>query len=390
MMTTAPRPLRIMFSAGESSGDQHAAQLYRALQARLPHLEGFGMGGKAMAEAGIELVFDATPIGVIGLFEIIKHYPDIQRAMNVLRAVLRERRPDLLILVDYKEFNYRLACYAKRLGVRVLCYVSPQVWAWRPGRVKAYAKRIDAMAVIFPFETKYYEAERLPVRYVGHPSVDKVKPRQTKKDALQNFQLDSAHPIVGLLPGSRVNEIKRLLPVMLQAAGLIQRHTPRTQFLLAQAESIDDALLQRFLGASQVTVRVVKGAPYDVIQCCDAVLTASGTATLEIALLTVPMVIVYKLAPLTYFLARYLVKTPFIGLPNIIAGHLIAEELIQDRANPENMAQAVLRLLHDAEYAAAQRQALRAVKEALGEGGASEVMADFVVDLLQQFSATVA
>ncbi|NOT12711.1 MAG: lipid-A-disaccharide synthase [Methylococcaceae bacterium] len=371
-----------MFSAGESSGDQHAANLFLELKKNRPDIQGLGMGGLHMRKAGIDVRFDSTAIAVIGVVEVIKHYPDIRRALKCMQKILIEERPDLLICVDYKEFNFKLARFAKQLGIKVLFYVSPQVWAWRPGRVKKYGQVIDMMAVIFPFETAYYEAEHVPVRYVGHPSVDKVHPKFAKADDFTLFGLNTTSPVVGLLPGSRLGEIKRMLPVMLTAAADIQSEMPEVQFVLPQAGSISDDTLQSYLRHRSIEIIVIKNMPYDAVQCCDAIMTTSGTATLECALLTVPMVIAYKLSPITYWLGRLLVKTPFIGLPNIIAGKRIVKELIQHEAAPEQLAVEVLRLLSDKAYVQQMRTDLQQVKERLGPGGGSKQMANLVLEML--------
>ncbi|MDD5275674.1 MAG: lipid-A-disaccharide synthase [Methylovulum sp.] len=375
-------PLVVMFSAGEPSGDQHAANLFLEMKKSQPTIKGIGMGGTKMAEAGIGLRYDSANIAVIGVVEVIKHYREIRRALMLMQQLAVTEKPDLLICVDYKEFNFKLARFAKQHGIKVLFYVGPQVWAWRAGRVKQYGKVIDMMAVIFPFETAYYEAENVPVRYVGHPSVDKVHPQHSKAEDLLRFGLDRQHPVVGLLPGSRVNEIKRMLPVMLAAAEKLQANLPDVQFVLPQAGSIADELLAGYCQQSSVNIILIKNQPYDVMQCCDAIMTTSGTATLEIALLTVPMAIAYKLAPVTYWLGRLLVKTPFIGLPNIIAGNGIIKEFIQHEATPENLAAEMLRILTDNSYNADMRKNLSEVKQRLGQGGASKAMAELAQGML--------
>jgi lipid-A-disaccharide synthase len=372
----------LMISAGESSGDQHAANLFTELKKQRPDIKAIGMGGAAMAAAGIDVRYDSSAIAVIGVVEVIKHYPDILRMLKRMQQLLASEKPDLLVCVDYKEFNFKLAAYAKKIGIKVLFYVSPQVWAWRAGRVKKYGKVIDMMAVIFPFETAYYQAENVPVRYVGHPSVDKVQPLYSKAEDLQRFELDASKPLLGLLPGSRVNEIKRLLPVMLAAAERVRQQMPTVQFILPQANSIDDELLASYLQETTLDIKRIKNQPYDVIQCCDAVISCSGTATLENALLGVPMLIVYKLTEITYWLGRWLVKTKFIGLPNIIAGKGIVKEFIQHDATAENLADEALRLLGNQAYAESMRADLQQVKQQLGQGGASKVMADLVLEML--------
>ena len=377
------KPLTVLFSAGEASGEQHAAQMFLELKKQLPALKGIGMGGAAMRAAGIDVRYDSTAIGVIGVIEVLKHFAEIRRAMQTMRRLVRQERPDLLVCVDYKEFNFKLARFAKRCGVKVLFYVSPQVWAWRPGRVKKYGRAIDTMAVIFPFETTFYEAENIPVRYVGHPSVDKVMPQYDPPEAMSRFKLDAANPVVGLLPGSRMHEIERMLPVMLAAARTLRQQLPAVQFVLPQAQSIPDSLLAHYLEPAEIAVQVIKNQPYDVIQCCDAVVTTSGTATLEIALLQVPMVIIYKLAEPTYWMGRWLVKTPFIGLPNIIAGKRIVKELIQHDAGAANIAEEIFKLLNDRDYRDAVKADLAQVKQRLGPGGGSKNMADLARAMLR-------
>jgi lipid-A-disaccharide synthase len=372
-----------MFSAGESSGDKHAAHMFEELQHQLSDIKGLGMGGTKMKEAGIDIRFDSSNIGVIGLIEVLKHYAEIRNAFKIMQNLITSENPDLLVCVDYKEFNLKLARYAKQQGIKVLFYVSPQVWAWRPGRVVTYGKAIDMMAVIFPFETAYYEAENIPVSYVGHPSVDKVHPHRTKADDILLYALQADKPIVGILPGSRENEIKRMLPVMLAAAKILSQSIQGIQFILPQADSVPDELIQHYLAMASVNVTVIKNQAYDVIQCCDAIMTTSGTASLEIALLEIPMVIAYKLSAITYFLAKYLVNTKFIGLPNIITGKGIVKELIQYDVSSENLAAEVTRLLTDKDYQSNMLAELATVKEKLGQGGGSKNMAMLAIKMLQ-------
>jgi lipid-A-disaccharide synthase len=368
----------VLFSAGESSGDQHAAHMFQEMQKLCPGLQAMGMGGSKMRQAGIDIRFDSSGIGVIGLVEILKHYGEIRQALKRMKSIVANEKPDLLVCVDYKEFNLKLAQFAKRQGVKVLFYVSPQVWAWRPGRVETYGKAIDMMAVIFPFETAYYEAKNVPVRYVGHPSVDKVHPVRSKADDLALFGLNADQPIVGVLPGSRANEIKRMLPAMLQAVALLASSNPEFQFLLPQADSVNDQVLQ----SCPVNIKVIKQQAYDAIQCCDAIMTTSGTASLEIALLGVPMLIAYRLSPLTYWLGKQLVKIPFIGLPNIIADKAIVKEMIQDDVTAENLAAEIQRLLYDKPYRSACLEGLQRVKAELGQGGGSQNMAKLAMSML--------
>lgn len=378
-----PSHFTVLFSAGESSGDQHAAHMFEEMCKQCPEVQGIGMGGAKMRQAGIDIRFDSSAIGVIGLVEILKHYGEIRRALKTMKAIIAKEKPDLLVCVDYKEFNLKLAQYAKKRGVKVLFYVSPQVWAWRAGRVKTYGKAIDMMAVIFPFEVAYYVAENVPVRYVGHPSVDKVHPERSKQEDIALFGLDAGRPVVGILPGSRGNEIKRMLPVMLQAVRLLAQRYPELQFVLPQADSVSDEQLQAYMQGFNVPVKVVKQQAYDAIQCCDAVMTTSGTASLEIALLQVPMLIAYRLSALSYWLGKRLVKIPYIGLPNIIAGKTVAKELIQQQATAENMADEIDRLLYDSAYREGVLLELARVKWLLGAGGGSKNMAELALTMLK-------
>lgn len=373
---------RIMLVAGESSGDQHAANLFLELKKRLPTVQGIGMGSKKMAQAGIDLQYDSSNIGVIGVVEVIKRYGEIRHALNRMKQLLLDQRPDLLICVDYKEFNFKLAGFAKKHGIKVLFYVSPQIWAWRPGRVVKYGKVIDMMAVIFPFEVPFYEKENVPVRYVGHPSVDKVRAQRSIDDDLALYNLSADAPIIGILPGSRTDEINRMLPIMLKAAEIIQQAKPGAQFVLPQADTVSDELLQNSFQHSNIKVQAINNQFYDVVQCCDAVMTVSGTATLEIALLKVPMLVAYKLSFITYLLARVLVNVEFIGLPNIVVGKSVVQEFIQQEASPKKLAQEILHILDDNAYAESIKGDLQLVKEKIGTGGGSENMAELALEML--------
>jgi len=370
-----------MLVAGEASGDLHAASLFRELQALLPAVQAIGMGGVHMREAGIDLRYDSTGIAVIGAVEVIKHYGEIRRALKLMEGLLRDERPDLLICVDYKEFNFRLAKAAKRLGVKVLFYVSPQFWAWRPGRVKQYGAAVDHMAVIFPFEVPFYQAHGIPVTYVGHPLAG--NPAGADRASLAaEFGLDPERPTIGLLPGSRLNEIKRLLPVILETVAVLAHRFPQAQFVLSQASSVDDGLVSDGLRHTPAPIHVVKGRNRDAVACCDAVITVSGTATLEVALAGVPIAIIYKVAPITYWLGRLLITIPFIGLPNILAGRSIVREFIQQDASAANIAGEIGRILEQPDYAAAMKSDLQAVAATLGTGDGSAKLARLAAGML--------
>jgi lipid-A-disaccharide synthase len=371
-----------MLVAGEASGDRHAADLFNNLRQLIPDIRGIGMGGGQMRASGIDIQVDSTRLGVIGLAEVIRHYPEISRALATLRTLLRQKRPDLLICVDYKEFNFRLARTARSLGIKVLFYVSPQVWAWRPGRVRSYGRIIDHMAVIFPFEVPFYQKHHIPVTFVGHPLVGKVKANLPRNDACNQFGLSRLLPVVGLLPGSRTQEVRQLLPVMLESAVRLARAHDGLQFVLFRAPTIADSLLQAELARHPVRVKVIEGQNYDALNCCDAVISTSGTATLEVALMGVPLCIIYRLSGLSYWLGRLLVRIDWIGLPNILAGRSIVREFIQHKANPDNIAGEIDRILRDNRYADNMREELRRVRELLGPPEAAVKLAALARDLL--------
>ena len=385
-MSSAPRSTdpgrRVLLVAGEASGDMHAANLARELRLLDPAVEIRGMGGDAQRAAGVEIVVDNRDLAVVGLIEVLRHYPRIRRALRSLEHYLERERPDLLVLVDYVEFNLKLALTAKRLGVPVLFYVSPQVWAWREHRVKRIGQRIDMMAVIFPFEVAFYERHGIPVRYVGNPLVGHVKPTRARADCFRDFDLDPAHPVIGLLPGSRRSEVSRLLPLFAATALRLHALRPHLQFVLPVAPGLDRAWVASLL-PPEPRISLAHGASYDAMQLCDVILTASGTATLETALMNVPMVLAYKVAPLSYAILSRLVKVPDIGLVNIVAGRRIVPEFVQHAATPEAIAPELLRLLEDTEYRAALQAGLNEVRDKLGDDRASRRVAALALEMLR-------
>jgi len=374
---------KIMIVAGEASGDLHAANFVKAAKALRPELSFYGIGGPKMRAAGVETVHDASELAVVGLIEPLLQYRRLSAVLRHMQDLVCRDRPDLLVLTDYPGFNLRLAKTAKACGVKVLFYVSPQVWAWRQGRVKGIGEVVDMMAVIFPFETRFYEEHGVPVRYVGHPLVDEVKTSMGRDEAMARFGLDPARRTVGLFPGSRRGEIKRLLPIILESAKLIKQTHPDTQFILPVASSLSREVLQPCLDAVDVEVNLVDGQGYDVAQTCDAIITASGTATLEIAMLGVPMAITYKVAWLTYAIVSRMLKIPYIGLANIVAGEEVAREFVQNRARPEAIAAEIGHILDDPDYARTMQAKLAQVREKLGEGGGSKKLARLAIEMLE-------
>ena len=371
-----------MIVAGEASGDLHGASLVREALKLDPELHFLGMGGRRMREAGVETLVDAADMAVVGLVEVVAHFDVIYRAFSTLKRIIATDPPDLLILIDYPDFNLRLAKVAKKHGVRVLYYISPQVWAWRVGRVKKIGRVVDRMAVVFPFEVPFYEKERVPVTFVGHPLVDQVRPTMSRSEAQDAFGLDRSRPTVGLFPGSRKGEVRTLLPIILATAEILSQRFPEVQFILPLASSLTRADIDPLLAASPVKVTVVAERGYDVMQVCNAIVTVSGTVTLEIALMGVPMVIIYRVSPLTYAVGKRLIRVDHIGLCNIVAGERVVPELIQHDAQPAGIAEEVGRMLTDTVYAGAIREKLAGVKEGLGSGGGSARIARLALDML--------
>jgi len=370
---------RIMIVAGEASGDIYGADLARAALRLDPGLRFFGIGGARMREAGVETLVDSADMAVVGLVEVLKHFDVISGAFLKLKRILSDDPPDLLILIDYPGFNLRLAKAARTAGVKVLYYISPQIWAWRQGRVRKIARLVDHMAVILPFEAPFYERAGVPVSFVGHPMIDLVKVAGGRDEAAASFGLDPGRRIVGLFPGSRRNEIERLLPAIIEAAVLLKRRFPDIQFLLPLASTLRHEDIAPHLAAAGLEATISRERIHDLIRACDAVISVSGTVTLEIALVGTPMVIIYKLSPLTYQLAKRLVKVDNIGLCNIVAGETVVRELIQAEANPAMIADEIGLILTDAGYAGAIREKLAAIRERLGGGGASANVARLIL-----------
>lgn len=382
-MTKSPK---IMIVAGEASGDIYGAGLIRAVHQQDQAVSFFGIGGSRMREAGAETLVDSADMAVVGLVEVLKHFDVIAAAFLRLKKILLENPPDLLILIDYPGFNLRLAKVAKRAGVKVLYYISPQIWAWRQGRVKKIKQLVDRMAVILPFEALFYEKAGVPVSFVGHPMADMVAVACSRDEAASSFGLDPHNRIVGLFPGSRRSEISRLLPTVLGAARLLRKRFPDVQFVLPLASTLRDDDLAPWLADVDLPITITRDRVHDLIRACDAVISVSGTVTLEIALVGTPLVIIYKLSPLTFQLAKRLVKVAYIGLCNIVAGELAARELIQDDASPEQIAAEIGQILTDSAYAVRMKERLALVRERLGGGGADERMAAIVMQLLGEAS----
>ncbi|MBI3303071.1 MAG: lipid-A-disaccharide synthase [Deltaproteobacteria bacterium] len=380
-----PQPLppdphqRVLLVAGEASGDAHGADLVTALKRHAPHLEVFGVGGLSLRTAGMRTLVDTAAIASMGLFEARDKLSTLLRTYRQLATILRTDPPDLLVLIDFPEFNLRLAKIAKRAGVRVFYYISPQVWAWRKRRVYTIARRVDRLAAVFPFESAFYAAHGCSVDFVGHPLVDRVRPSRSREETLSRYGLDPTRRTIVLLPGSRAQEVRYLLDPLLGAVELLG---DGYQFVLAVASTLNAAELTERVGRRRV--RVVQGDTYNIVHAADLALAASGTATLETALLERPMVIVYRLAPLTYALARLIVRVPFIGMPNLIAERRVVPELIQGEVTPARIATEARQLLENPQAYNVAQEGLREVRRRLGPGGAAERTAALILEMLEK------
>ncbi|NOR43406.1 MAG: lipid-A-disaccharide synthase [Gammaproteobacteria bacterium] len=372
----------VVIVAGEASGDAHAARLVNELKKLDDSISFRGMGGDNLRKANVDVFIDMAELAVVGIVEVLLKYNMIKGELNKLKQNITDNPPDLLILVDYQEFNQRLAAYAKSIGIKVLFYIGPQVWAWRPKRVYKMGKIVDHMAVILPFEKKLYEDADVPVTFTGHPLTNEVLIDKTKQQARTQLNIDEKTTL-GLFPGSRSGEIKRVLPILLETAKLIKKDKPDIQFLLPVANTVKDEDLAPFDHAiNELSVITTKESFHDVIQACDVILTASGTATLEIGLLEVPMVIVYKIAALSHFILKFLVSIKHLGLVNIIPGKEIVREFIQQNAKPEDIKKEALKLLNDKTYYDSMQHELSLIRQQLGDGDGSKNVAKLAYKMI--------
>ena len=371
----------IMLVVGEASGDLHGAQLVEAVLKRDPSVRFFGVGGEKLSRTGFEVLCNVSEITGMGLLELLGNLRRIRDVYCLLRCALRERRPALLVLIDFPDFNLRLARYAKSLHIPVLYYVSPQVWAWRRGRVRQIARWVDQMAVVFPFEAPFYEKKNVKAQFVGHPLLDTVCVKEGRRSVLTKLGLDPSTRTIALLPGSRRKEVGFHLPVMLDAAEALSQMQP-VQFLCIRASTIDPAELEGRVKSARLSIPIVEQDRYDALAASDLVWTASGTATLETALLLKPMIIVYRLSWLTYFLARFLVRVRHVGMVNLIAGEKIVPELIQSDFNVARMIQESQLILEDRAKRDSIVEKLSELRKQLGQPGASDRVATLALSMI--------
>ncbi len=371
----------VFILAGEASGDTKGAGLVEAVGQIEPDVRFWGVGSRRMRAAGVDILFDSSQLAVNGFVEAIAHGRRIWYIYRRLRAALAERRPSLVVLIDFPDFNLFLARRVNRLGIPLLWYVSPQVWAWRRYRVRKLGRRVTRMMVIFPFEAPLYQDQGVQVDFVGHPLVDLAKPRLGRDETMRKLDLDPARPLIGLLPGSRRSEITRIYPMLLRAAELMSRERPDLQFATPVASTLDLETLSGFTRDARIRVALGEDLSYEIMAAADGAAVATGTATLECALQDTPMIMVYRLNPITYLL-KPIVKLEHYCLVNVVANREIVPELIQRGCTPEAIAARTLALLGP--EGEAQRRGFSEVRTRLGEGGANARAAGVLLDMLEK------
>ncbi len=369
--------------AGEASGDLHGSHLVKELLSLDPSLRIYGVGGEKMKNEGVELIADSNKMAVVGITEVLLKLKSIYRIYRKLKNSLTADSPSLVILIDYPDFNLRFAREAKKKNIPIVYYISPQVWAWRKGRIKKIGRLIKKMIVIFPFEKTIYEKAKIDVDFVGHPLLDSIRSQFSREEAFQKFSLSSGVTTIGLLPGSRMNEVKRHLPQMIGAISLISRQINPVQFIIPVAPGLDWEEVQNLVGSKRENIRVVENNIYDVMRISDVVIVASGTATIEAAIMGAPMIVVYRVSPFTYLLGKMLIKVKNIGMVNIIAGKTVVPELIQRDVTPEKITSAVVQILENPFKQEEMKKELSSVKEKIGNPGASLRAAQIIISLLQ-------
>ena len=369
---------KVMMIAGEASGDLHGAGIVRQLKAMHHTLEVFGVGGDKMKAEGMNLVYHVSELSVMGFTEVAKQLPRIYSVERALTEILKFKKPDVVVLIDYPGFNMRFAKIAKQNGVPVVYYISPQVWAWRKSRIKKMKGIVDKMLVVFPFEVELYKEEGIDAEFVGHPLLEVLKPQLERDGFFKRYSLDPNKKVLGLLPGSRLQEIERIFPAMLSAARKVSAQTD-AQIVVGVAPTLEEKYFSTMYNVNGV--KLVKGATYELMSYADVALVTSGTATLETACLETPFVVVYKTSWTTYLIGRLFVQIKNIGLVNIVAGKQIVPEYIQHRATAANLARAVRTLLNDKDAVQTMKTELANIKAKLGEHGASQKVAERILQM---------
>lgn len=377
----------VMIVAGEASGDLHGSHLVKEIQELNPSLKFCGIGGPELKKVGVELLYDASKIAVVGLFEVVSHLSDIITAQKRLRERLVKNRPSLLILIDFPDFNFLLAKKAKKLGIPVFYYISPQVWAWRSGRVHTIGRLVEKIGVILPFEEQFYRDRGVDAHYVGHPLLDSVQADLTRSAFCKKYSIDPDKTLIGIIPGSRLKEIRKLLPDFISAAKLFQAQCKeKPVFLVPRASTIDEQdLIAAGIGGSQaqLDIRIISDDRYNVMAACDAAVAASGTVTLELLLLDTPMVVTYRLAPMTYHIGKFFVKGTYFSLVNLIGDQNIVPELLQKNVTGERISEELFRLVFNETARAEMAAGFEQVRKKLGQPGASRQAAELALSVIK-------
>ena len=371
----------IMIIAGEASGDLHGSKLVKSMRRQNKNLFFCGIGGNALRKEGVRILFEADKLSVVGLTEVFPKLLSILKGLTLAKRILKSLRPDLLILIDFPDFNLHIAKTAKKLNIPVLYYISPQIWAWRSGRVKKIKRRVDHVAVILPFEEKFYKEHDVPVTFVGHPLLDKTEVYATKE---KRIEIDDK-PVIGIIPGSRDGEVIRHLPIMLDTANIIQQRINEAKFYISLAPTVEKKLVENILKKSK-PIKNVKILPGGIDKCLRNsvfAIAVSGTVTLETAIFGVPMLIIYKMSWLSYALARLLIKgVKYVGLVNLVAGKRLVPEMLQREANPEKIADKVLTMMKDKNKMSKLKKEFVGVRKALGKAGASDRVAEIAIRMI--------
>jgi len=373
---------KVVIVAGESSGDLYGAKLAEALVALSPQVELYGIGGIEMERRKVKLLFSSSELAVVGATEVLEKIGHIWRAWRQMKRFIRDNRPHLAVLIDYPGFNLRLAKVFKANAVPVLYYVSPQVWAWRAGRIKKIAQRVAKMAVILPFEAPLYEQAGVDVEFVGHPLLDILDQGLTREKARRRLGVSTKALFIGLLPGSREREVKSLLPPLVGAAELLAADFPRARFVIPLASAIDRDMVRGFIAESRLPIDIVEGRTFEVMKAADLLLMASGTATLEGAIAGCPMVIIYRLSLLSYLIGRMLIKVKCIGLANIVVGKKVVPELIQGEVTPHRIALEAKKILQDHARRKEIKDEFKFITDKLGGRGASHRVARIALQMM--------
>ncbi len=377
---------RVMIVAGEASGDLHGGHLVREMRTLYPDVSFFGVGGRKMEAAGVELIADVADMAVVGLTEVISKLGTVLGVMRRLKGELKKNPPALLVLIDYPDFNLPLAKAARRLGIKVLYYISPQVWAWRKGRLKTIRTSVEKMVVILPFEEEFYRNAGVDATFVGHPLLDGLKTRFQRSEALRHFGLDENAVTVAILPGSRKSEVSELLPVMMESCEIISGMISPVQFVLPLAPTLPISFVDTILKRFPTRVTVVAKDMYDAIAASDAAIVASGTATLETALLGTPMVVVYRISGLSYAIGKRFIKVDYISLVNLIAEKAVVPELIQHDAEPRRIAAEINALIVNEAARQTMKASFTVLRGKLGEPGAALRTAKIAGEILRKIS----